>query len=1045
MSTSLPSSRPSSPEGRLARLGFTDPAQAQALLSDPALAGLADPLEELFEDGPLVALAEVADPDLALRGLVRLMAALRELVERGPDDPGVVRIDISHLVQAIRVPGPVRTRLFAVLGSSAALADHLVRHPEQWTALTENQPWSAEDLRADLLVAVGAEPTDVEPTAVVGGPLGRDRLRVAYRRRLLSIAGRDLAAASPTAVLPQVGRELADLAGAALEAALAIARAELPADLIPCRLAVIGMGKCGGQELNYVSDVDVIFVAEPVLPTNLSGHSHEAGHSHDVVAPAAAGDAVQAALRTATRLAAGIMRVCSAAGGEPALWAVDAALRPEGVQGALVRTLDSHLAYYQRWAKTWEFQALLKARPVAGDRLLGAAYVDAVRPLVWQAAERADFVPDVQAMRRRVEDHVPVHEADRQLKLGPGGLRDVEFSVQLLQLVHGRVDPSVRLAPTLDALDALAVGGYVGRDDAAALDTAYRFLRVLEHRLQLFRLRRTHLMPTAEQDLRRLGRQLQHRVAPARGVVAQQHVQAREIRRLHERLFYRPLLGAVARLSTDEVRLTSDAARARLRALGYQDPAGALRHLESLTDGVSRRAAIQRQLLPVMLGWFADEADPDAGLLAFRRISEELGRTHWYLKMLRDSASAAERLAHVLARSRFAADLLVGAPESVQVLGDDSGLRPRPAEHLAVEVRVTAVRHQDPRRAITAARAVRRRELFRVAAADLLGGLPLNEVERALTDVAVALVDAGLAVACRQVERQRGGSLPTRLLVVAMGRFGGGELGYGSDADVMFVHDPFPGAAPDDAQRAALAVVAELRRLLAGAGPDPALQLDADLRPEGRQGPVVRSLASYAAYYARWSLVWEAQALLRATPIAGDEGLAARFSDLVAPVRWPAGGLPESAVREIRRIKARVESERLPRGIDPHRHLKLGRGGLADVEWTVQLLQLQHAHDVPALRHTGTMTALRVAAEAGVLTGQDADVLADAWTQASRLRNAAVLSRGRPTDVLPSDVRELDGIARVVGYPPGQAAQLVEDHARRSRRARAVVERVFYG
>ena len=312
------------------------------------------------------------------------------------------------------------------------------------------------------------------------------------------------------------------------------------------------------------------------------------------------------------------MRACATATGEGTLWPVDAALRPEGKNGPLVRTVESHRQYYERWAKTWEFQALLKARTVAGDQELGQAYLDAVRPMVWQAAGRPNFVEDVQAMRRRVEQHVPAGEAARQLKLGPGGLRDVEFSVQLLQLVHGRADETLRSGTTLEALAALSSGGYVGREDAAVLDEAYRLLRTLEHRIQLLRLRRTHLMPTDEADLRRLGRAVGHRRDAAREVVSQWQAQAREVRRIHERLFYRPLLTAAARLTTAEARLTPEAARERLAALGFRDPAGALRHIEALTSGVSRRAAIQRTLLPVMLGWFADEADPDAGLLAFR-------------------------------------------------------------------------------------------------------------------------------------------------------------------------------------------------------------------------------------------------------------------------------------------------------------------------------------------------------------------------------------------------------------------------------------------
>jgi glutamate-ammonia-ligase adenylyltransferase len=278
-----------------------------------------------------------------------------------------------------------------------------------------------------------------------------------------------------------------------------------------------------------------------------------------------------------------------------------------------------------------------------------------------------------------------------------------------------------------------------------------------------------------------------------------------------------------------------------------------------------------------------------------------------------------------------------------------------------------------------------------------------------------------------------------------MGRLGGREQGYGSDADVMFVHEAVDGAADHEAASAAHDVAEELRRLLALPAPDPALSVDADLRPEGRQGPLTRSLPSYVAYYARWSKAWEAQALLRAAPVAGDVELGSRFRAAIEPIRWPAGGLSDTELREIRRIKARVEAERLPRGADPATHLKLGPGGLADVEWTVQTLQLRHAHAEPSLRTTSTLDALRAAAAVGLLSADDARVLESAWTFAARARNAVLLVRGRPSDSLPKQLRELGGVARVLGYPAGDAGRLVDDYRRATRRARSVVERVFYG
>jgi glutamate-ammonia-ligase adenylyltransferase len=1026
--------RVSSLTAHLVRLGFTDSARTERLLEDPALAWLAADLrvdsaaEAEAPDGErdvgwdiLAAVGDSPDPDLTLLNLVRMLESLGRI----DISPGGLAA-LPRLLDELGHNVPFRQRLFAVLGTSAALGDNLARHPRNWVVLLGRgeDAVAPEALRAELMTAVGADHEAREPTTTLPREEAYDALRVAYRRRLLAIAAWDLAADDPLAVLPSVARALADLAAAALDAGLAIARADLPAGSAPCRIAVIGMGKCGGQELNYVSDVDVVYVVEPVDP----GEEAERG-----------------ALATGTRLATGMTRACSVVTGEGTLWPVDAALRPEGKQGPLVRTLASHVSYYQRWAATWEFQALLKARVVAGDRALGEAYREAIEPMVWRAAERENFVEDVQAMRRRVEEHVPARDGDRQLKLGPGGLRDVEFSVQLLQLVHGRWDQRLRSSNTLDGLEALGTYGYVGRDDAAELDRAYRMLRALEHRLQLYRMTRTHVVPEAPDALRRLGRSFGFRADAADELVQLWRRHALEVRRLHEKLFYRPLLSAAARLTTDEARLTPQAAQTRLAALGYRDPAGAMRHLASLTAGVSRRAAIQRQLLAVMLGWFADGADPDAGLLAFRRLSDALGSTHWYLRMLRDSGAAAERLALVLSSSRLVAELLQKGPEAVALLEDDEALAPRPLAAIVDSMTLARARHDDPVTAALAVRAVRRREILRSAVADIVGLADVEAVGHALSDAAIGALRGCLAVAREVVEPRFGGELPTRLLVVAMGRLGGYEANYGSDADVLFVHDPEPGAAEGEAHQAAMAVFTELRRLLTAQGPEPALAVDADLRPEGRQGPLVRSYESFVRYYRRWSSPWEAQALTRAQPAAGDDDLGARFTKLIDPLRWPEGGIEDNTVREIRRIKARVESERLPRGADPHRHVKLGRGGLADVEWTVQLLQLRHAAEVPGMRTTSTLGALSAAAEAGIVAEADGAVLADAWRLASRLRNAAVLWTGRANDSLPASFRDLDGIARLAGYPPASAGRLDEDYLRATRRARAVVERVFYG
>ncbi|MEU6586723.1 bifunctional [glutamine synthetase] adenylyltransferase/[glutamine synthetase]-adenylyl-L-tyrosine phosphorylase [Nocardia sp. NPDC046763] len=979
----------------------------------------ADSLRELAWDNvdsvPLLwALSRSPDADLALLTLIRLREQLGS---------GWAALDYE-----LRRDTALRGRLLALIGSSSAFADHLVADPGSWQLLKRKTLPDRAELLADLLDAVrataetGANAGPMMHRAGVAGPEAIALLRKRYRDQLMLLAAIDLAATvenEPVLPYQQVGQHLTDLADAALTAALSVAIARVCPDReTPVRLAVIAMGKCGARELNYVSDVDVIFVAEP-------------------------------ADTTATRLAAEMMSVGSAA-----FFEIDAALRPEGKAGALVRTLDSHIAYYKRWARTWEFQALLKMRPASGDLALGAAYRDALMPMVWAASERPDFVADVQAMRRRVEDLVPADLRERELKLGHGSLRDVEFAVQLLQLVHGKADESLHVQGTVEALTALAAGGYVGRDDAANLTASYEFLRLLEHRLQLQRLKRTHTLPAPEDEegIRWLARAAHMRPdgrQDAVGVLTSEIKRnAVRVRRLHAKLFYRPLLESVARLDADKLRLSPEAAVRQLAALGYVAPENALGHLKALTGEVGRKGRIQALLLPTLLEWLGETPNPDAGLLAYRRVSEGLDNEIWFLRELRDEGAIAQRLMIVLGSSAYLPDLLINAPETIRMYADGPDgpllLATKPSD-VARGILPGARRYDDPRRAVATARSLRRHELARVASADVLGMLDVPQVCEALSSVWIATLEAALQAVIRASEAELGRPAPADFAVIGMGRLGGMELGYGSDADVLFVCDPRPGEDETVAVKWAISVAEQVQRLLGAPSTDPPLQVDAGLRPEGRNGALVRTLAAYSAYYAQWAQPWEVQALLRAHQVAGDRELGIRFLRTVDPIRYPEGGMSPEGVREIRRIKARVDSERLPRGANPATHTKLGRGGLADIEWTVQLLQLLHAHEVPELHNTSTLESLDAIERAELIDTADAALLRDAWLTATKARNALVLVRGKPADQLPGPGTLLSAVARVAGWPNDDGSEFLDHYMRVTRRAKTVVERVFGG
>ncbi|WP_026918661.1 bifunctional [glutamine synthetase] adenylyltransferase/[glutamine synthetase]-adenylyl-L-tyrosine phosphorylase [Gordonia shandongensis] len=968
----------------------------------------------------LWALSRAPDADMAL-------GALGRLHDTDPDE-------WSRIDAAMRADRGLRGRLLSLLGGSDALGDHLVGHAGTWELLIPDDLPTADEVRETMLAAVAAVP---EPSAIDHGDLlyragltGHDAeaaLRTAYRDQVMVLAAHDLAATvedEPVLYLPEVGRRLSDLADAALTAALSVALATVVGDEpFDGRIAVIAMGKCGARELNYVSDVDVVFVAEPA-------------------------DA------TSARIAGEMMRI-----GSSAFFDVDAALRPEGKRGALTRTLESHEAYYRRWAKTWEFQALLKARAMTGSMDLGRRYVEATSPLVWDASAREDFVSEVQAMRRRVESLVPSEERYRNIKLGRGGLRDVEFAVQLLQMVHGRVDTHLHVQSTVDALAALTDGGYIGRDDGANLSASYQFLRLLEHRLQLQRFSRTHLLPDSSDPgaMRWLARAAHIRPEGDKDaretLIAELKRQRARVRHLHEKLFYRPLLESVARLDKGALRLSDESAKRQLAVLGYVFPDRALAHIRALASEPGRSGQIQALILPGLLEHISDTPDPDAGLLNYRRLCDEMAGVVWFLRLLRDDGVVAERLMHVLGTSEYIADLLVRSPDVI-ALYSSGAAGPKLIEIDSADVvkglRASTMRAGDLQRAIAVARSHRRAELARIASADLLGLMSVQEVCRALSTVWAGVLGAALdkvieSSLAEAGHTEAGRTAPARIAVIGMGRLGGGELGYGSDADVMFVCEPNDGVSDEEALTWSTSIADRVRSLLGSPSSDPPLEVDVGLRPEGRNGPIVRTLTSYEAYYRQWAQAWEVQALLRAHAVAGDEQLGLAFLLMIDATRYPDGGVSPDAVREIRRIKARVDAERLPRGADPATHTKLGRGGLADVEWTVQLMQLRYAHRYPELHNTSTLQSLAAIGALDLLPQDQVDILSEAWLTATEARNALVLVRGKPVDQLPGPGRQLRSVAYAAGWSQDEAQEFLEHYMRVTRRAKAVVVDVFGG
>jgi glutamate-ammonia-ligase adenylyltransferase len=811
--------------------------------------------------------------------------------------------------------------------------------------------------------------------------VGADDLVAWKQLEFLRIAARDLTGRDP---LDATGRALARLASDVFESACRLVDAR--------DLAVIGMGKMGGAELNYASDVDIMFVVDG---------------SRDEMEPKA-----RAVMEIASRC-----------------FRVDANLRPEGRDGPLVRTIEAYEAYWGRWAEPWEFQALLKAQPAAGDGQLGARWLDTAERWLWNRPFSADDLRSLRAMKQRAEHQVERKGlTDREIKLGPGGIRDIEFTVQLLQLVHGHSDPDLRSPTTVTTIEELASAGYVDRRDADELLDAYRFFRVVEHRIQLDDEQQLHSLPTSPEALDRLARTVGYRDTTAADAAEQLMVEIRQkrvtVRAIHERIYFRPLLEAFTE-TTDGLTpggLTPDAAVERLEAFGFTDAMRTKAAVKELTRGLNRSSRLMQQMLPLLLDWLSASPDPDLGLLVLRNLLDDRTRATQLIEAFRDSPEAARRLSLLVGTSRMLGEIVRQNPDLVARLPYSEQLVTLARDDLvASATEAVAWREADEVRA--GLRRWKDRHLFGIAARDVLRAADVDVVGNDLTALAEATLEATLRTIDPQVP----------FAVIGMGRFGGGEMSYASDLDVLFVYDGEGMSAVDEANRVAKAI----NRFLGGSTPAERLYpIDADLRPEGKQGPMARSYEGFISYWNTYAQTWERQAMIRARTVAGDAALAERLlADLEDHV-W-AHGLTSDELLEIRRMKARVEGERIPPGEDPQFHLKLGRGSLSDVEFTAQMLQLQHG-----VRATGTVAALRALAATGVLAEEDADVLTESYRFCERVRNRWYLVNSGPSDSLPMQPEPLTWLARSIGIT---ATELRDEYRRVTRRARHVVERVFYG
>jgi len=842
----------------------------------------------------------------------------------------------------------------------------------------------------------------------------RRGLRRATAAERLRIALREL---DPEIEVDVTAREWSELAEAQLEVALAEARAHVEGRFGPIvtgegarnGFAVIGLGKLGGSELNAGSDVDLMFI-------------HEADDG-------TVGDDALRPFDAFTKIAQRMTATIEEHEEEGFCARVDLRLRPEGASGPLTNSISSSAFYYETFGRGWERAALVRARAVAGDVAIGARMLQEVSPFIWRRVVDPAVAVEMMEMVRR--SRVELSEAPaRDLKLGPGGIREAEFFVQTLQLVWGGKDPSVRTTNTLEGLRRLRARGYVTDREARQVLDGYLLLRRVEHRVQLSTGVQTHLLPASSDERDRLARSLGYK----NGEVMLQAIDRVRARIAERFASLGPGQGAAEERAT-AIFVALDAAvsppgiseelLATFRALGRR-PTGPL-------GGVTREKhpRFARALLHAIL----DAADPELAALTLRTFFDRLSEpgVDAYVRALGADERALARFVGLCGASAYLGRSLVGHPEladlllfSARAVGDDVARGPK---MLAEEIARLA--HNDRRDAESFVGATRRAKAaleLDVGLRDLAGEIDTREACRALSAMADATLEAATAWALEEAAAKRNlRSLSRGFAVLALGSLGGHDLGYGSDLDVLFVYDP---SVIEDAVEVFGRVAQRVIRLIGTMHPDgPGYELDTRLRPSGEQGHLVVTLDSFRAYHLERELAgphaqdWERQALTRLRPCAGDLRLGTAATEIA---HISAYERPPPSKDELQRIRARMEQE-IAKERDGRYDPKLGRGGLVDIELAVQWLQMAHGAD-KSVRTTETVPAIDALEARGALRSPVATTLRDGHRFLRRLEQRARVVHGSRAVLLHEAAPGLLPLARAMGYrdgPSGGAAQLL--------------------
>jgi glutamate-ammonia-ligase adenylyltransferase len=950
--------------------------------------------------------------------------------------------------------------LFGVLGGSSFLSEILIRQGAEWPDLFRRQIKNTQKEVADHLKELSAISKQVESFDDFCAALRQHK-----QREYLRIGGRDL---MPSVTMEETVRELTVLADASLEAAYQYCRAEvekdfgqlnLPTSGVPNGFVVIGMGKLGGGELNFSSDIDVIFLYENDEGETNGGRKGKTGAREFFNA---VGQKIIKAMGDVTE--------------DGFVFRTDLRLRPLGINGPLVQSLDSAMLYYESWGQCWERAAMIKARPVAGAIELGTQFLKELEPFIYRRYLDYTTVDELRHMKERIENELLIgDEKTRNLKLGYGGIREIEFFTQALQLVNGGYEPELRRPSTLPALMELAKRKFITIEERDRLSEAYHFLRQAEHKVQIVQEGHVHSIPDGEAEeqayARRLGYIHQGKLGERELFWRDHRRYTNTVRNIFDRLFYRAQKDIENEGASVEGSIWNDLDNQQvitkhLAHVEFSDPEKAYENLLAVRDGESysppsaKRLKIMRTLGPALIAEIAKSGAPDQALFNLASFSHRIGGRTGFLTLLAENPETMRLLITLFADSQFLTDLFLKRPELIDTLiRVDLTRIDKSKNEMLTELQTSLAAISEMEDKLNALRRYKNEEFIRIGLHDLGGSIDFLGVVRQLSDLAEACLQAALNLTLADLGAKFGEVSNGRFAIIGGGKMGAREIDYNSDLDLVFIYDATEEAETTGGSQGRLPAHEYYVRigqrlptyLSAPTEEGIAYKIDMQLRPSGKAGPIVCSVDAYREYHKSTSQLWERQALIKTRFIAGDE-LLGRVVESVIEQGAYSTGLTQDGVAEIHRLRMRMERELA--GEDESRfNLKKGRGGLVDIEFLTQMLQLTHGYRIAAVRQRGTLTALKALEAANILKAREYQLLADGYLFLRQLDHRLRLERDQSIDAFVAEPGRVDGVAKSLGYRNsgnagskrvGQSGRkLLRDYQQRREKIRKCYERYF--